>query len=127
MVKNGKKASLKKSKALAALLSGANAVEAAAAAGVVTNTIYKWQKDPEFTEALNAAKSEAMDRLGRSLSALGDKAVMTLEAAMDDPDAGPAVKIRAADIVLNRALSIQDAAEFEKRLSNLEKQLNIRS
>jgi len=127
MVKNGKKASLKKSKALAALLSGANAVEAAAAAGVVTNTIYKWQKDPEFTEALNAAKSEAMDRLGRSLSALGEKAVTTLDEVLDDPAAGPGVRVRAADIVLNRALAVRDAAEFEKRLSDLEKQLNIRS
>lgn len=127
MSKKDKKVTLKKSLALEALLSGANANEAAAAAGVVRNTLYKWQRDPDFIDALNQAKSEAMDRLGRSLSALGEKAVMTLDAAMDDPDAGPAVKIRAADIVLNRALSIQDAAEFEKRLSDLEKQLNIRS
>lgn len=102
------------------ILTGSSVVDAAAEAKVSRGTVYSWLDQPRFVLALNDAKTAAMERLSLSLAALGDKAIKTLDAAMDDPEAGASVKIRAADIVINRILALREMVEFENRLNNLE-------
>lgn len=120
MDKNIKKWTPRKIKVIELLIAGQSVIEAAEAAGVRRSTVYTWLKQPEFISALKEARAEAMDRLGLLLSALGDKAINALGAAIDNPDAGPAVKIRAADIVLNRLLELRYSIDFEARILELE-------
>jgi len=66
-----------------------------------------------------------MARLSRALIALGGSAVETLEETMSDKNQPAAVRVRAADIVTNRLLTMRESVEFEARLAELEKQAGI--
>lgn len=105
------------------LLTHGNVAEAARAADVSRDTVYRWFKDREFKRALKAAEAEALEGLSRDLVRLGRKAAATLEAALTDEDATAATKIRAADIVLSRLLQLRELADLEQRVSYLEERI----
>lgn len=117
----------KQSRAIATLMAGGSVVQAAEAAKVSRGTVYTWLDQKQFTEAMNDAKADVMDQLAISLAALGEKAIRTLEAAMDDTRAGVSVKVRAADIVIARILDLKDLVDFECRLADLEATVSIRN
>jgi hypothetical protein len=107
-------------KAIEILLTSGNIREAAQAAKVSRETIYKWMKAQAFREALKEGSREALERLSRSLMSLGDKAVKALEDALDDPEAKSAAKVRPADVILGRLLQLKELADLEERISALE-------
>ncbi len=111
--------------AIERLLNGGTVQGAADAAGVSRKTVYKWLSIPAFQEAINNAQAEAMARLSRALIALGGSAVLTLGETMNDHTQPAAVRVRAADIVTNRLLTMRESVEFEARLAELEKQAGI--
>lgn len=111
--------------AIERLLNGGTVQGAADAAGVSRKTVYKWLSIPAFQEAINNAQAEAMARLSRALIALGGSAVLTLGEIMNDHTQPAAVRVRAADIVTNRLLTMRESVEFEARLAELEKQAGI--
>ena len=111
--------------AIERLLNGGTVQAAADAAGVSRKTIYKWFDNPSFQAAINSAQAEAMARLSRALIALGGSAVLTLGETMNDKSQPAAVRVRAADIVTNRLLTMRESVEFETRLAELEKQAGI--
>ncbi len=90
----------KQLRALEALLTSGNVAQAARAAEVTRDTLYRWMKEPAFAKALRESEGIALDALTRSLRGLGDKAVTALAAVFDDETAPHAVKIRAARVVL---------------------------
>jgi transposase-like protein len=73
MVGHGSKFSRKKEEAIAALLTQRNVEEAARTAGIGTQTLYRWMKEPEFQtayrEAKRAAFGQALARLQQGSSA----------------------------------------------------------
>ena len=111
--------------AIERLLNGGTVQGAADAAGVSRKTVYKWLSIPAFQEAINSAQAEAMARLSRALIALGGSAIETLGETMSDKTQPPAVRVRAADIVTGRLLTMRESVEFEARLAELEKQAGI--
>ena len=111
--------------AIERLLNGGTIQAAADAAGVSRKTVYKWIDQPLFQAAINNAQAEAMARLSRALIALGGSAVETLEETMSDKNQPAAVRVRAADIVTNRLLTMRESVEFEARLAELVKQAGI--
>jgi len=111
--------------AIERLLNGGTVQGAADAAGVSRKTVYKWLSIPAFQEAINNAQAEAMARLSRALIALGGSAIETLGETMSDKTQPPAVRVRAADIVTGRLLTMRESVEFEARLAELEKQAGI--
>jgi len=111
--------------AIERLLNGGTVQGAAEAAGVSRKTVYKWLSIPAFQEAINSAQAEAMARLSRALIALGGSAIETLGETMSDKTQSPAVRVRAADIVTGRLLTMRESVEFEARLAELEKQAGI--
>ena len=120
MNKTSKNLTSKQTRALQMILSGSSVVEAAATAKVSRGTVYNWLTQTEFRQALNDEKQTALERLSLALANLGEKAIRTLDSAMDDADAGASVKIRAADIVINRILTLRETVDIESRLSHLE-------
>lgn len=110
-------------RAIESLLTTADKAQAAAAAGVSRNTLYRWLRNPAFKAELDAATGEAIDALSRALVALGDKATATLDGAMSGDDTPITVKVRAADVTLARLLQIRELGALEKRVSDLEKMI----
>ena len=111
--------------AVAALLTTGEVTAAAQAAGVSRETLHRWLKQPAFLEAVRAAEAEALDELSRSLVGLGREARATLAAAMQDPSAPWATRVRAADASLGRLLQLRELATLEARVAELERQAGL--
>lgn len=112
----------RKRKALEAMLTSGDISQAAAAAGVSRDSLYRWLRDPDFQWAMTEGTQAALQGLSQSLITLGAAAARTLQAALDDPTAPLAARLRAADIVLARILQMRELVDLDKRLTELEKQ-----
>ncbi len=115
----------KQRKAVEALLTTGEVVEAAQAAGVSRDTLYRWLKAPVFQRAVRQAEAQALDDLSRLLVRLGRTAVATLAKAMSDATVPPASRVRAADAALSRLLQLRELATLEARLTALEEAAGI--
>ena len=98
-----KKISPSQRKGIEALLTEGSLLAAAEAAGVTRGTLYRWLKDPAFTEALRAAEAEAIAALSRSLAGLGESAAAAFRDALD-PGQKITVRLRAAEALTDRLL-----------------------
>ena len=96
---------------------------AAALAGISERTAHRFMAEPTVKAALTTTQARALEDLSRGLVRLGEKATATLEAAMDNPDATDAARIRAADIVLARLLQLRELVDLEARVADLEQRL----
>lgn len=89
--------------ALEVLLSGGTYLEAAQAAGVTDRHLRRWRASGPFAEALHALQQdvlvEARDRLAGHLAGSLD----TVCQLRDDPAVPPAVRLRAAERILDLA------------------------
>jgi phage terminase small subunit len=108
-------------KAVEALLSTTDTTQAALAAGVSRETVYRWMRDPAFRDALKAGAAEALEALSRSLVRLSDKAIKTLEDALTYDLKAPGARVRAADVILGRLLQLKELVDLEGRVSDLER------
>ena len=115
---------LKQQQAVNLLIGGRNAAQTARELDLHENTLYKWNKLPEFQDALKQAEREAMRAVSISLLGLAEKATDTLNGVMDKDSARDSSKVRAADIVLGRLLQTRELLELEERISKLEERLN---
>jgi len=115
---------LKQQQAVNLLIGGRNAAQTARELDLHENTLYKWNKLPEFQDALKQAEREAMRAVSISLLGLAEKATDTLSGVMDKDSARDSSKVRAADIVLGRLLQTRELLELEERISKLEERLN---
>ncbi|MCB0095466.1 MAG: hypothetical protein KDE46_07070 [Caldilineaceae bacterium] len=115
-----KKISPSQQKGIAALLTTGSLLAAAEEAGVARGTMYRWLKDPAFTEALRAAEAEAIQALSRSLAGLGEAAAAAFRDALD-PGQKISVRLRAAEALTDRLLKIRELVNLEARLAEMER------
>lgn len=123
MVKNAT-LTARQTRAIELLLTGMPIKEVADSLNVSRGTVYRWLDQPKFNEVVNHEKSLIVERLSLTLANLGQRAVDTLKEALDDPSAGTSVRVRAADIVIAKILSLRELVEFEDRLNRLEEIVN---
>ena len=100
---------------IAALLQHGTVREAAKAAGTTSRTIYDRMQNQDFTAEYSAAKNEV---LRQALLSVNDKlgaAIDEVAAIMSDPNVNPAVRLQAAQTIIN------SAAKFSERLDRCEK------
>jgi hypothetical protein len=121
MVGHGAKFPRKKEEAIAALLSQKNIEEAARVVGITANTLLRWQKVPEFATAYLEARRAANAQTTARLQQASSPAVSILLKVMLDPVTPPAVKVRAADIILDRAFKGSENEDLEVRVTELER------
>jgi hypothetical protein len=107
-------------KAVACLLSERNALAAAKAAGVGERTLFRWLADPVFRVAVREAEADAIDTASRRLVGLSDTAIDTLAGILTDEETAPALKLRAAQAILDHLLKLRELATVEARLAALE-------
>ena len=118
----------KQRKAIESLMTNANVLDAAKAAGVSRQTIYRWMNtDLAFQQALCKAETEALTGLSRSLVTLGVKATQTLEQTLSDQGSSAGARVRAADIILGRLLQLRELVSLEERISRLEQQIESKN
>lgn len=98
---------------------------AAQVAGVSKDTLYRWLKQPRFTQAVHEAEARALDDLSRLLVRLGRTAAATLAKAMNDPSTPWATRVRAADASLGRLLQLRELATLESRVTELEQMTGL--
>jgi transposase-like protein len=119
MTDHGAKLSRRKQEAIAALLSQRNIQEAARVAGIGTQTLYRWMKDPEFDavyrEARRIVYRQALARLQQASPIM----VTVLLKVLFDPDAPNSARLQAADSVLRYAKEVSELEEVGARLAAL--------
>jgi hypothetical protein len=95
--------------------------KAAAAAGVSTVTLWRWQRKPEFQKALLQARRDAYSQAVARLQQGAAAAAATLLRVMCDTAAPPASRVRAAQCVLDNAARGIGLQDLDVRLRELEK------
>jgi hypothetical protein len=125
MIGHGAKFGRKKEEAVAAVLSQRNLEEAARAAGIGVATLMRWQKLPEFQEALRRARREALAQTISRLQQGSSAAATTLLKVMLDQNTPASTKVRAADSVMNHALKAMELEDVLERLIELERAADL--
>src|ERR1700735_3371583 len=120
MIGLGAKFGRKKEEAVAAVLSQRNLEEAARVADVGVATLMRWQKLPEFQDALRRARREALSQTIGRLPQGAPAAATTLLKVMLDQNTPAATKVRAADSVMNHAIKAMELEDVLERLAKLE-------
>lgn len=121
MVGHGSKFGRKKEEAIAALLTQRNVEEAAKAAGIGTNTLWRWMRLPEFQAAYRKARRDAFSQSVARLQQASTAAVSTLLKIMVDQNAPAASRVRAAECILDRAAKAIEIEDIEARVAELER------
>ncbi len=112
---------------ITALLTPLSIVASAKAAGVSEKTARRWLKLPHFQQAYKAAQGVMFNQALQGLMLKVDKAITTLDRNMSATDSDipvPAsVQVRAAQIVLEQAMTIYKTNELEQKVAELEQLL----
>lgn len=101
---------------IAALLQHGTMKEAAAAAGTTPRTIYDRMNDREFRAAYMEAKTDIIRKAVFSINEKLSGAIDIVSEIMNNPDNNPAIRLQAAQTILN------NAGKFAERLANDETQ-----
>jgi transposase-like protein len=117
---HGSKFGRKKEAAIAALLTQRNVEEAARAAGIGTQTLYRWLKDPGFQSDYREARRTAVLQSNARMQQASSAAASTLLKIMVDVNAPASARVRAADSVLDRAKYAIEIEDIEVRVTALE-------
>lgn len=95
---------------IAALLQHGTIREAAAAAGTAPRTFYDRMKDTDFRALYTEAKNDVLRKAVFAINDRLSEAVDTVTAIMSDPNNNPAIRLQAAQTIIN------NAAKFSERL-----------
>lgn len=93
---------------IAALLQNGTIKEAAAAAGTTPRTIYDRMRDRDFRAAYSDAKTDLMRRAVISINEKLAAAIETVSDIMSDENANPAIRLQAAQAIINNAGKFAD-------------------
>ena len=119
-VRENDRLSAKQHRALEALLSGATKGDAAAA-GVNPRTLNRWlSEDVVFWDTLQGESHKTVIDATRRLTAAMDTAVTVMTAVMQDATAPAAVRLRAAQVMIETAVKLIETTDILRRLDELE-------
>ena len=117
---HGSKFDRKQEEAIAALLTQRNIEEAARVTGIGSTTLVRWLQMPEFQAAYREARRTAFSQSIARLQQASSAAVSVLVKIMVDPDAPTSSRVRAADVVLERASKAIELEDLDHRITQLE-------
>ena len=125
---NGNGIGPEKRKALDVLLATGNVTDAAEAAGVHDRTLRRWlATDPAFMAALYEAQGQALDSVTAALVYTSRGAVELLRQTIDNPDAKLALRMKAAQLVLDACLRWHELRSLTQRVESLEEAQRVKA
>lgn len=107
-------------KALAALLVCKSRAEASRQCGLGLRTIQDYEKQPEFAEALERGRREALADAAHRMAAGYTQTVDALQEIVENPDTADASRVAAARALLDYGLKFAELTDINKRLDRLE-------
>ena len=110
-------------KVLSALLQTPTLTDAAKLAGVSEVTVWRYLRDPVFSEKYHNARKAVLDTAIKKLQAASGEAVETLRLIMAKENANPGARVSAAKVVLEQAIKTGEIAEVLRRIESLEAKL----
>ena len=119
--------SQKQRAALEALAKGADYERASLAAGVVPRTLYRWRDEPLFRVELRRLSDVVLSDAAVQMKGRMGAAVGVLVEVMEDKDAPPSARVRAAVAMLETGLKILEAGELLARPERLEQSQGIQN
>jgi hypothetical protein len=90
-------------KFLALIAAGSTATEAAAATGVHRNTVLNWLRSPAFAETYQRACRRRAAAFTKHAEAIAIESFAAIRAIVTDPQMPPAVRLKAALAMIDRA------------------------
>ena len=118
MAKNTK--AISNEEIIAALLQHGTVREAAEAAGTTPRTIYDRMKDREFRADYMEAKNDIIRKAVFSINERLSEAIDAVSDIMNDADTNPAVRLQAAQTIINNAAKFAERLTKDERQSRLE-------
>ena len=109
--------------AIDAMLAGEGHEDAAAAAGVTSRTLRRWRSSPVFRSELTTRATQDLDDTTRALTAAAGEAARVMRSVLNDEDAPPMVRLRAADLLLGHSSKLLELHSLLQRLDDLEARL----
>ncbi len=111
-------------KAVLAMLSGSNFLEASQAAGVAQSTVWRWMREPDFKQALRDGRLELMEGAVGSIQQACSEAVDVLREVMKKEESPASSRVAAAKTIIEMALKAVELQDLEGRISALEEKLS---
>ena len=121
----GENYSLKREKALTALMTNPTIKGAAEECGIAEKTLHAWLKEEDFASKVKAAQEEVTRQaIGRILLSIG-RSIETLEEIMQDATNNASPRVAAARTLLDYAFKVYELQTVQQRLEALERRLNV--
>lgn len=105
-----KEAAVSNEKIIAALMNSSTLAQAAQAAGISSRGLYDRMTDQQFRAEYQAARAAVLREAVNNLNSRIGVAISTIAGIMEDTEANPAIRLQAAQTILNTA------AKFSERL-----------
>lgn len=112
---------------IAAMLSMPTIMAAAQHVQVTDKTAHAWLKLPHVQEAYQQARKEAFDKSLQVLMTGTSSALSTILSIMKDSENSPGVRLRAAQIWLEKAIEVHKNEDLEARIQELEEAVRDRA
>jgi hypothetical protein len=107
-----------KNQAAVLIARGSTSEQAGKAVGVNGRTVRRWRLDPTFEQSVQTARRELLVESVAALGAAARDAIAALHAALGDKS--PAIRVRAASVLLGALPVLSEHAELAERLTALE-------
>ena len=104
-----------------AMAKGLSVAASAREAGCSLQTAFRARKDPKFRERVAELRGQLIDAAVGKLSGAAGEAADQFRTLLADPDSG--IRLRAAQSILDRLVTLRSHAELEARLTELEARL----
>lgn len=121
----GENYSLKREKALTALMTNPTIKGAAEECGIAEKTLHAWLNEEDFASKVKAAQEEVTRHaIGRILLSIG-RSIETLEDIMQDATNNASPRVAAARTLLDYGFKVYELQTVQQRLEALERRLNV--
>lgn len=114
----------KQEQLIEALLAGHNITVAAKVSSIGDKTARRWLKQEAFQAAYKSAQKALFNQALTGLMLKVDKAIETLERNMRSEEAPASTQVRAAQIILEQAVSSFRMSELEQRVEELKQRVD---
>lgn len=115
----------KRAKAARLLAEGLRFGEVVSAVGIGSTTLANWQKQPEFSQAVDDMVSAGMQQTANRLATLANEALDTLAEIAGDRDVAAQSRVSAAKTILTMTTHYRDHAVLENKLAELLQRMEV--